>query len=78
MSRVEEILKELVSHCIYRKNVSPNNFEVYREDSIRGAKAAILAHLLEIAPEKIKYLSGAEKYNEAIDHYQSRIREELK
>lgn len=31
---LKEELKELVSYCNYRKNTSPNNYEMYRDEAI--------------------------------------------
>ena len=41
MSKVREVLEELVNNCNYRQNVSPNNYLLYKKESLDQAEAAI-------------------------------------
>lgn len=41
MTKLQEILEELVKNCNYRHNVSPNNYLLYKQESIAQAKAKI-------------------------------------
>lgn len=41
MTKLQEILEELVKNCNYRHNVSPNNYLLYKQESIAQALLAI-------------------------------------
>jgi len=48
---LEKIIKECVALCNYRKNVSPNNYKIYRDEYISTAIKAITDYFLSLVPE---------------------------
>ena len=52
MSKIKAILEELVKNCSYRHNVSPNNYLLYKEESISTALLALKSELLACLPKE--------------------------
>lgn len=74
MTKLDNILLALVSNCIYRKNVSPYNYQIFRDESIDKAKKEIIELMESLMPEKMFDKRGR-YWNECRDELKKRIGE---